>query len=224
MIFNQTNWEDIKKYFHQTYMKFPLIGDEVVFVDGVSPEGLTGKFLSPEKHGEGVSGWTFTFSNRENVDIEFILPRKSFFDYRGNACLLSRLPTKQYKRGLCNDNVSISMLTEGGFQGLHVTLEIINAYASKSAYQGFRMETGFSYTVAPRVAVDMSGKIYVDRIRVGYVDPNKGIINVNSELFLPEFNRILADHGQTVLKVVYSKVQPYAKTAKAKSMPVMEAV
>jgi hypothetical protein len=216
MIFCRSNWEDISKYFSKTYMKFPEIGDEVVFVDKVTEYGMEGKFLIPTKHGDETTGWMFTFDNKE-VDIDFILPKKSYFEYNGFACLLYRLPSKQFKRGLCEDNVNISCLSaNGSFTTAPVSLETINAYTAKPSFKPFTKPTGqHSYVVSPRVAVDGVGRIYVDKTKIGIVVGDTKTIAISS-LFEPEIKRILQGHGQYNWTVaITEKKSPVKKEAKA---------
>lgn len=202
MKFNKDNWEDIKKYFDKSYMKFPLLGDEVVYVESVSSAGMSGKRMQ----NADWDGWQFTFGGANtSAEVEFVLPRKSYFECGGYAYLLTRQPTKQYKRGICRENTEISMLTMEGFQNVPLSLELINAYTHKPSFQGFRDELGSSYAVSRRIAVDQTGKIYVDRTRIGYVDVKRRSINCNIELFVPELEHIVRENGQTFTVVCQKK-------------------
>jgi len=188
-------------------MKFPFaIGDEVVYVRNVTPNGLSGDQLPKDDSDE----WCFTFGEggRNEVEVDFLLPKKSYFDYDGRTFFLTRVPNKQYKRGMCNDNTSIYELTPTGFKIFGLDLKLINAYTAKPAFQGFRMSAGGSYAVTPRMAVDTHGRLFVDMTRIGYVDVKNGTIVCNVDLFIPEVEKIIREHGQGVLRVVHSKKTP----------------
>lgn len=215
MKFCQDNWEDIRKYFDKSYMKFPLIGDEVVFVESVSAHGMRGKQTNPE-----FDEWAFTFANNpQGAEVEFILPHKSFFEWDERVWLLSRLPSKQYKRGICRENTSIACLTSEGFYEENLSLALINAYTAKPSFQGFRTDrVGACYAVGPRMAVDNAGRVFIDRIRVGYVDVKAGTINCSHELFLPEFARVLKMYNQEA----FTLSTPTPHKPRARKQPIKE--
>lgn len=202
MKFSKDNWEDIKKYFDKSYMKFPLLGDEVVYVESVSSAGMSGKRMK----NADWDGWQFTFGGVDTVaEVEFVLPRKSYFQSDNGAYLLTRLPAKQYKRGMCRENTSIECLTIHGFEGVPLSLELINAYTHKPSFQGFCEELGSSYAVSRRMAVDQTGKIYIDHTRIGYIDVKERSINCNIELFVPEIEQIVQEHHQNFSVICIKK-------------------
>lgn len=210
MKFCQDNWEDIKKYFDKSYMKFPLIGDEVVYVEQVGATGMRGKQSNPE-----FDEWVFTFANNpQGTEVEFVLPHKSFFEYEDRVFFLSRLPSKQYKRGICRDNTQVMVLTVDGFDTVELSLALINAYTAKPSFQGFRVDrVGQAYAVSPRMAVDQVGRIFIDRTRVGYIDVQARSISCSHELFLPEFDRVLKMNNQAGVTIAAPKerVRPARK-------------
>lgn len=199
MKFNKENWEDLKKYFEKSYMKFPKLGEQAVYVESVCSDGLSGKLLPNNEH----EGWKYTFTEGSGLDFEYILPKKSFFEYEGLAYLLERIPAQQYKRGLCRDNCSIKCLTiHDGFIAVSLSLELVNAYTMKQNFQGFRKEsTQGSYPVSSRIAVDSTGKIYVDTIRVGAYWPDAGEIILNHPTFKEEIEAVLSANHQNHITI-----------------------
>lgn len=212
------NWEDIRKYFLNSYMKFPSIGDEVVYVTAVGPKSMKGNQLARDDS----EAWEFTFCpDGSAVEIEFILPRKSYFEYEGRCYFLYRIPARQYSRGINKENTAIVELTHDGFGGRNIDLQLINAYASKPSFHGFKNTgEGTNYPVTPRMAVDATGILFIDRVRIGSVDYRNKIISCNKELFVSEIQAVLREYGQWDWKVT----QPITKsTNKSKAMSEIEA-
>ena len=202
MRFLTENYEDLKRYFQGSYMKFPGIGDEVVYVQRVTPEGMSGSQLD----NTDTNGWTFTFgTDRAYVDVEFLLPRKSYFEYNGSPCLLSRIPSRQYKRGICSDNVSIVALLPHGFETMSISLEVVNAYANKPLFKGFTNDTSETYVVAPRIAVQVGGAVFIDKICVGRIDSSSNILLCQRELFFPELQRAFQTRRSPDMQLVSRK-------------------
>ena len=218
MIFCRDNYEDIKKYFQGSYMKFPLIGDEVVFVENVSTRGMTGQQTKTDEH----DAWEFTFGPEwEMPEMEFLLPKKSFFEYDGHAYLLCRIPAKQYSRGITDDNTCIAVLGAEGFCSVGLTLPLLNAYTAKPVFKGFRLEGyGSSYPVSSRMAVDPQGRIFIDKIRIGHLAISERKISCNVEMFAPEIEQVLREFGQPIeLNVKKARTKPAPKPVKINLQP-----
>ena len=213
MIFNRSNCADIKKYFQDSYMKFPSMGDEVFYVHGVTEKGLRG---TCQDKGDGAE-WVYSF-DKGDTEIDFIFPKKSYFMYENCAYFLHRIPAKQYSRGINNSNTAILKLVCDEFISCDVDLTLLNAYTSKPLFKGFDMaSSGQSYAVSSRIAVCATGKIYVDKIRVGTVIKEKGLICINQEVFLPEIEGLLKEHCSEGVTMVYHKTTQ--RTAKPRKAP-----
>ena len=214
MIFNRFNCADIKKYFQDSYMKFPSMGDEVFYVHSVSDKGLKG---ACQDKGEGAE-WIYSF-DKGDTEIDFIFPKKSYFIHENCAYFLHRIPAKQYSRGINNSNTAILKLVCEEFVSCDVDLTLLNAYTSKPLFKGFDMaSSGQSYAVSSRIAVCATGKIYVDKIRVGSVVKEKGLVCINQEVFLPEIEALLKEHCSEGVTMVYHKTTQ--RTAKPrKTLP-----
>jgi len=199
MQFCKENWEDIRKYYEKSYMKFPCLGDEAVYVDKVSAAGLSGK-----RRGTEFDGWEFTFDKGPR-EVDFILPRKSFFEHNGCAHFLARIPARQYKRGITHENTSVWFLGGAGFSRIDLDLDVVNSYTQKPAFMGFRDTLGTSYPVSSRMAVDPSGRIFVDKTRIGWIEPKEKQIMINRSLFIPEVEKVVEGYNQGMYKILSVK-------------------
>lgn len=202
MKFCSSNYEDLKKYFQGSYMKFPLIGDEVVYVQKVTPDAMSGTQLDNSE----TNGWTFTFGDdRQFFEVEFLLPHKSYFEFNGEPHLLTRIPNKQYKRGICNDNTNIYRLGAGGFDNVGTSLESVNAYTHKPEFKGFTNDTSSGYVVAPRIAVAQGGEVLIDKKVVAQIYYDDNVLLVQHELFLPELERAFETRRTRSMQLVSRK-------------------
>lgn len=191
-------------------MKFPSMGDEVFYVISVTDKGLRGSCLDK---GDG-NEWVYSF-DKGDTEIDFIFPKKSYFMYEDCAYFLHRIPAKQYSRGINNSNTAIFRLVCDDFVSCDVDLTLLNAYTSKPLFKGFDMgNSGQSYAVSSRIAVCATGKIYVDRIRIGSVIKEKGLVCINQEVFLPEIEELLKEHCSEGVSMVYHKTT--RRTVKSK--------
>ncbi len=207
MRFCSENAKDIDKYFRHSYMKFvgmqatladgspvPFSAEAVHFVEHVSAVEIKGKTL---REGEKVP---FVFhldkNNSTAPEIEFILPKKSYFNTPQGACLLYRIPARQYRKGVCPDNTAISCLVNvGSFVNQDITFELLNLYVGKQSFDKFA-EQNKSYAVSRRMAVSLSGNLFLDKTRIGSINYVDKTIHVNQLMFVPEVESVVRANKQ----------------------------
>lgn len=196
MKFCAENAKDIDKYFRGSYMKFPaLAGDAVHFIDRVEGEAVKGKVL---QEGEKVPFVFHLYSSSvsEPPEIEFILPKKSYFNTPQGACLLYRIPARQYRKGVCTDNTCIQLLHSAtSFAPQDISFDLLTLYVGKQAFEKFAERT-ISYAVSKRMAVSAAGVLFLDQTRIGSINYQKNQIQVNQQLFVPEVQAVLRTHKQ----------------------------
>jgi hypothetical protein len=198
MKFCQENSEDIKKYFQGSFIKFPQAGEVLHYVDRVEGHSIRGKLFAPDETGKMVeSPFIFHLNPMDATtpDVEFILPRKSYFNHNGEAHLLFRIPARQYSRGVTAANTAVFKLEFEDHRNLSLTFERLTAYVGKQAFLPFA-DRGNSYAVSRRVAVSGDASIFVDQTRIGCVDYEKQTITVLDALFVSELQRLVQEHGQ----------------------------
>ncbi len=212
---------DIKKYFQGSFVKFPMAGEVVHYVDRVDGHQIRGKMFAPTETG-GFEEQPFVFhlnpEDSDTPDVEFILPRKSYFNHQNSAHILFRVPARQYHRGVTNENTCIACLdSDGDFPVQNLSFERITAYVGKQAFCDFRERPDWrSYAVSRRCAVSKSRAVFMDRVRIGTISYNgQGCIMLSSDVFLPEVTKLVAEHGQNLIVKVAEK-QAAVKRATAK--------
>lgn len=227
MKFCTENSKDIQKYFQGAFVKFPGMagvygdgsecvgaGDIIHTVEQVTSTMIRGK----RREGDEDVPYEFNLYSEDDApppEVEFILPRKGFFNANGAAHMLYRIPARQYKRGVCSDNTAILKLTAGGnFDEQEVNIQVLTAYVEKQAYRGFGEHGLSSYAVSRRIAVAANNMIFIDRVRVGSVDFKDKAIVLGQPLFQQEIERALVEHGQYNMRVTVAAPNPNKKKVK----------
>lgn len=198
--------KDLSKYFNGTFVKFIGIrgvfsdgtecapADELVhFIDSVGGNVIKGKRF---ENGETVPFQFMLYSEHSHSapEIEFILPKKSFFNTDKGAMLLQRIPARQYRRGICGDNTHIALLKgNGGWQNVGVNFENLDGYVRKPAFPQFHPSDN-SYAVSRRIAV-ANKQVLVDQTVIGTINYEKKYVAV-VPLFASEIQAILKESGQ----------------------------
>jgi hypothetical protein len=230
MKFCSENSKDIQKYFQGAFIKFP--GMQGVFGDGVAAadagdiihtvEQVTSGYIKGKRlEGTDAVPYEFCLYSEDEVappEIEFILPRKSFFNGMNGALMLFRIPARQYKRGVCTDNTAIVQLqTDGSFEPYPLTINTLTEYVGKQAYLRFEAHKLPSYAVTRRIAVAANGHVFMDRVKIGTVDYTAKTIKLGRDLFVPEIQKALRQHAQIHTFAVVVADQPAKKVKKTLS-------
>lgn len=200
MIFTPENSSDVVKYFRGSYVKFPETGDYLCTVDQVEDSRIFGKIFSPDEHGVWDAR-PFQQPLFGGIEIDFVMPKKGFFNYNGAAHLLTRIPARQYRKGICGDNTCVNYLcANGAWKATHVSnFQMLTAYVNKKQYLPFdKHEDLVSYAVAPRMAVTKKGYIMVDKSLIGHYNHKKGTITARNDSFAEEIFKVVKSHGQEV--------------------------
>lgn len=167
MFINSDNFDDVKKYFQHTYVKFKETGDHIWHIDSVSPSEMICSDKSKEEVGIDL---------QIGYNLEYILPRKAAFQLGEYAVMLSRIPARQWKKGLCKANTAFHRLAaEGSWLADSFNISMIEGFVNKPSYynidlalQQFRAGIGLqSVAITPRISVTNTGKIFIDQTLVG---------------------------------------------------------
>jgi len=190
MIFMSSNWEDINRYYKNTYVKFSEMGEKLFFIRYVSPDAVCGV---DEDHVD----FELCLSDEHPYEVDFLLPHKSFFQLGKRAVALSRHPAKQYQRGLSDSNTRLySLRSDGTTEAMQLGFDTLKAYVSKQKFPSLdeaiankgRMT---STVLTSRIAyVPRSKGLYVDMVPIGEVDTTSKLIRLRSPIFVPELTEI----------------------------------
>ena len=193
MIFKSTNFDDINRYYKATYVKFKETGDKLFYIRNVSPTSVTGC-------DEDGTEFELFLNDEYPYEVDYILPRKSFFQMGKRACLLQRIPAKQYQRGLSNSNTRVNALGKtGSVNAVELTFDVLTEFVNKQAFPSLSKAVlnkakDHSVVLSPRFAYvpDMKA-IFADAILVAEVNPEDKLVVVRHPIFKPELLELAAD-------------------------------
>lgn len=199
MLFTPANRDDISRYYRNTYVKFPMRGDELFYIKNVEAYRITGEHESGEE-------FELYYSEENPVDVQYVIPNKSYFQYKNRACLLQRIPAKQYHRGMCSENTIIQSLGRTGNTTNHdLGFDLLKAYVAKQAWPTFDKAVTskgkmLSVAMSPRFAyVPETKHIYVDQLPIARVEHPSKQVFVISPVFFPEIEALAKN---SIFKVV----------------------
>lgn len=191
MQFNSYNWEDIQRYYRHTFLKFKETGDTLFYIRDVSPSRVTGT-------DENGTEFALHLNYDDPYEVDYILPNKSYFQYAKRACMLQRIPAKQYRRGICADNVRITGLSKtGGLAAIEVDFEALKAFVSKQAFPSLstvllQKQKPLSVALSPRFAfVPVGGFLFCDQTCVAQVDAKRKTLTILQPIFKPEIEKLV---------------------------------
>ena len=184
MIATSANWRDVQKYYEQSYIKIQGFGDKLFHVERVRESVVTG-------YDEDDTMFELYLSNSAGFSMDYILPHRAVFQHGRDAYLLRRLPARQYRRGLCADNVIITNLTTG--EGASLGFDVLKAYVSKPKYptlsEAIKSEDVNSCPLTQRLSYNRASReIKVDTTKVAIFLPGKQAIKVTRPIFLKEIS------------------------------------
>ena len=189
MLFTPDNTDDIVRYYKNTFVKFKETGDKLFYISSVGADSIKGSTSD-------ATPFELCLSHDAPYEVDYILPHKSYFQYGVVACLLQRVPAKQYQRGISNNNVSILMLTATGtLSGQDMSFAILEAFVGKQSFMSLSEAIGVadkvSVVLSPRFAyVPSSRRIYADTLCVAQLQPKRSLLNCFHKLFKPELEQL----------------------------------
>ena len=200
MYLSTNNWRDIQRYYESCFTKFPETGDQIFLIRSVSPNLIEGR----AEDGTPLNCFLHQEEDQEPYLLDYILPKKSYFEYNGRACLLSRIPARQYKRGLSADNTQIvALMGDGSFEKLTIDFPVLGAYIQKQNFRSFG--EGISHSsvaLSPRIALTKSGHLFVDAVRIGHYDYISKTITTKHKAFKRELEEIMQRTNEEI-KIVF---------------------
>lgn len=196
MLFTPSNTDDISRYYKGTYIKFKETGDSLFYVQQVRDDVVSGK---------AADGTPFELylSHDHPYEVDYVLPHKSFFQWGEHACLLQRIPAKQYQRGISGNNVSISGLRSSGAQvDIGIGFDVLKAFVSKQVFLSLDtaiLADKISVALSPRIAfVPHTRKLFIDFLCVGQLTPKRKGVKCFNNIFRPELERLVMDTAYKV--------------------------
>lgn len=190
MFVNKENWEDCKKYYQETWVKFKEEGDNKIFyISEVGPKYLLAKDINGEVVGVDLE---------EGYTIEYAIPKKTTFQHGEHALHLFRIPARMWKKGMNKQNTNFNYLNPvDGWLHCGFDSQIINGFVNKPTYytvkdalNEFQKSVHLkSAALNSRIAMSNKGMVYVDTVPVARVDIEKENVVVK-KLFEPEITQL----------------------------------
>ncbi len=129
-----------------------------------------------------------------NVKFQFIQVDHGWFNGKdGGAYILSRVPARMWKRGICEQNTQISSLS--GLARYDVSYDtLVNIFNEDYAKLNYPSvwKTG---ALSKHFAVDYGGVLYFYRAKVGVVDNKTNVITLDSPLVKQEVMDLVRRKG-----------------------------
>lgn len=197
MLFLPDNYEDISRYYKNTYVKFKETGDKLFFISRVGSEKVSGSTS------DGTP-FELLLSFDAPYEVDYVLPHKSFFQYEALACLLQRVPAKQYQRGISDSNTALFALkSTGTLTQISVSFSLLEAFVCKQTFMSLSQAISSDKTtvvLSPRFAyAPNSRRIYADATCVGQLQPKHKVLNCFHKLFKPELELLAKDSSYKVV-------------------------
>jgi hypothetical protein len=190
------NWKDIDRYFRNTWVKVDGYGDTLFSIQYVGPDKISGET-------EDGDYFEIELHNHQPFNLAYVLPHKAVFQLGKRAVLLQRIPAKQFKRGICLDNVSVSFTDTGVV--LDLSLVVLKAYTTKQRYfsftEAFKTKGSklISYALTSRMScVKSTGAIYIDTTHIATYLHGEGKIVMERHKFKSDVEQHIAVHQDKI--------------------------
>lgn len=196
MQFCPKNREDISRYFRNSFIKLHEFGEQLFHIEGVEPTRITGTHESGEK-------FCIYLNDETPYEMDYILPHKSFFQYKEYAVLLCRVPAKQYLRGLAGGNTSLHYIDQAGKpRAFDLGFEILKAFVNKGEWPtltaAWNNPAVHSVALSPRMMLNKSTRqLYIDFTPIATINPGQQRIDVKKGLFMDEVIDLLATTNES---------------------------
>lgn len=199
MQFKRSNWEDISRYFKQTFVKFKETGDKLFYIRNVRSDVVEG--MEKDSCPFELYLW-----EDQPYEVDYVLPHKSFFQYAKRAVLLERIPAKQYQRGLSSGNTKLRALgRDGTTTNLDLSFDTLGAFVEKQPWMSLtdavaNKVKNYSVVLSPRMAyIPFTNTIYVDMLAVATVNKKAKTVYINHPIFKPEIAELVKGTEFTIV-------------------------
>lgn len=185
------DYQDISKYYKHTYVKLPQFGDKIFFVQSIQRERV--ELIDEEAHLFHIE---LAEVGEPAFSLEYVLPHRAVFGYKGSVVLLTRIPARQFRRGCCTDNTKIMDLFTG--RGLEVNFTTLQAFVNKPNYFSLREalyqefpKTMVGVAITDRFSFHRNTQaLYVDHQHIATFVRERGQFEVHRPIFLPEIRNL----------------------------------
>lgn len=189
MLWIPDNWRDIQRYYQGTWVKFKEYGDELFFINRVDHKQVLGTDIDQKD-------FVLHLSDEYPYEMSYVLPHKSLFVHGEDKLMqLVRVPARQYRRGICEDNVRVVDMASCKPTTLH--RDYLRSYTEKRPSVSLKEAL---YGKGKARALRLTDRIWfrkpdqtllVDSKHIAKFDRANSVI-VGSSLFFPEIQALVA--------------------------------
>jgi len=174
MLINKHNWQDVKRYYQGTIVKFQ--GENK---DGKERVWKIVAVDSSQVIAEDSSGEQVYIDLSRPYKLDYVIPKKTVYQHGDAAAVLTRIPARMWRKGMDEKNTQIHGCTaEGKFVGLSLSLGIIDGFVNKPGYfdyqdarNQFLAGTSLqSAALSSRILVSRKGGVFIDQVLVGQIN------------------------------------------------------
>ncbi len=195
MLFSASNYGDITRYFLHTYVKFKETGDTLYYIERVLENKVSGR-------SETGDLFEMYLDDEHPYEMEFVLPRKSVFQFGDTAVVLSRMPQKQYHRGISQHNTLIYTFNRtGNPQPDDITFDYLRAYVNKQVFfplgEAILRRDLTSCALSPRMLYHRpTHQLFVDVVPIADIRTATKTIHLRQPVFREEVLELLKINRQ----------------------------
>ena len=191
MLITSATYEDCKKYFQHTWVKFKEEGDKIWYITSVDIHYIYAKSITDEEILIDITEGGYT--------IEYLIPKKTIFQHGEHAVMLSRIPARMWKKGMSKQNTQFQSLTFDGWKSKEFDMGVIDGFVNKPCYYSVedalneftKSEHLQSAALSPRIALSRKGSVYIDNVLVGRYLQEKKTLSVK-KIFSPEISPLFS--------------------------------
>lgn len=121
------------------------------------------------------------------IEFEFIPVDRGFFQVNKEVFYLERVPARQWKRGICNENTRAYTL-DGALRNIAANyLEIITNMLPINCQSGWLLsKDGYPAALSKHFAISAANVLYFYNKEIGTVDHATNTIKLNNDMLLQE--------------------------------------
>jgi hypothetical protein len=182
MIFHKSTYQDIQKYYPDNIVKFKETGDRLWQIRSINPD---------EIRCSDTDGFEIYLDLNEPYEVDFALPGRVVYQNGSYACMLARMPAKQYNRGIHSQNTGLFQLKgQGEWVNQGFNIQKLQQFVDKPSYQevsliDFSADTYYSWALSRHFSISRGGYVFALGTKIGNFDATSKSIFVNS-LFKPD--------------------------------------
>lgn len=186
------NWPDIAKYYQSTFVLLKEVPDQYIYINKVSPREV----LFTDADGkEGV----IYLHDAHPYTLDMVLPSKTLYQMGKHAFLITRIPARQYHRGIGIDNAKVLKLESTGWKSVSLSFDVLKGQLTTIPYKSLEASindpVNISEVLSKRFCYRSHDKsIFCDLTCIGDVLKKTRTINVK-RLFVPNIQRLLGENS-----------------------------